>query len=149
MTTRDQIIARLEQVLSGITVANGYNTDAGLHVYRELEYSEHPDITPSLAWFGGECTSGNDGEVPPCMGEENHLWPINIEGFIDDDLNGSAGESLRVDILRALRMDYTLSGLCEPIENIRSSVAVSAGDEIFSTVQVALTIFYVTAYGAS
>jgi hypothetical protein len=149
MTRRDQIIIRLEQVLTGITKAGGYNTDAGLSVHRELQYTEHPDVMPSIAWFGGECVSGNDGDVPPSMGEENHLWAISIEGFIPDDLNGAAGESLRTDIVRAIRSDYTLAGLCEPIENIRSSVAVSAGDDIFSTVQVGMTIFYVTAYGAA
>ena len=146
--SRDQIITRLGQVLSGITKANGYNTDAGLHVYRELQYTEHPDVMPSICWFGGESTSGNDGDVPPCMGETNHLWPISIEGFISDDLDGAEGEKLRQDIEKALWSDVTLSGLCEPIESMRSSVSVSAGDDIFGMVKTDLTIFYVTARGA-
>lgn len=148
MTRSAAIKTAVTQLLSGVTVANGYQTDAGLHVFRELEYTERPDVIPCIAWYGGETGSGNNGDVPPCMGEENHLWPLSIEGFISDDLNGVEGEKLRTDLVKALRSDYTLGGLCEPIENIRSSVSVTAGgDDITSTVTVNTTVLYVTTYG--
>lgn len=147
MTRSESIKAALTQLLSGVTTANGYQTDAGLHVFRELRYTENPDVMPSISVFFGETGSGTEGDIRPCFGEENHTIAVSIEGVIADDLDGEEGERLRSDIVSAIRSDYTLSGLCEPIDNIKSSVAVSAGEEIFSTVFIGLSLLYVTAWG--
>lgn len=147
MTIRQQIITALADRMSSITRANGYNSDAGLNVFRELRYTESPDVMPSISVFFGETASGTEGDIRPCFGEENHTIAVSIEGVIADDLDGAEGENLRTDIIAAIRSDYTLSGLCEPVDNIKSSVAVSAGEEIFSTVFVGLNILYVTAWG--
>jgi hypothetical protein len=147
VSRKTDIDARLADDFADITVAGGYNTDAGQHVYWELEYTEHPEVIPSLALFRGEQVSGFGGDVPAGLGEENHQYPFHVEGFIEDDKLGTNGEKLRADIVRRLRQDPTLGGLAEEIQQISSSVAVQQGEEVFSCVQVSFTVFYVTLIG--
>lgn len=148
MTVQAQIDAYISALLATITVANGYQTDAGASVYKELEYTAHPDIMPSLAWFPGDLQTGVEvGPVPPEMGEINHQYPMSWEGFIADDLDGAAGRKLKADLVKALFSDYRFGGLIEIIDSCKSSVATQKGDGTFSIVQVSFTIFYVTPFG--
>jgi len=148
MTTQALIDTYIAALLETITIANGYQTDAGASVYKDLEYTAHPDVMPSIAWFPGALQSGAEvGPVPPEMGEQNHLYPMSWEGFIADDLDGAEGRKLKADLIKALYSDYRFGGLIEVLDGCKSSVAVQNGDEIFSVVQVSFTIFYVTPYG--
>ena len=148
MTHQDQIDAFIATLLASITIANGYNTNAGDNVYKQLEYTEHPDIMPSVAWFPGDLQTGLDvGSFPAEMGDVNHLYPISFEGFITDDLDGAAGRMLKADLVKALFSDTYMGGLVEIIDGCKSSVAVQAGDEIFSIVQVGFQVLYTTPYG--
>jgi hypothetical protein len=147
MTIKAQIDSYLDTLLAGILQANGYRTDAGADVFRELEYTERPDVTPCLIIYRGEHTSGVEGDIPPGIGEANNFYPIGVEGFIDDTKDGAEGEKLRADIVRALRSDPLFGGLTEPLIDIKSSTSVQQGEEVFSCVQVAFTVFYVTAFG--
>ena len=148
MTVQDQIDSYVANRLATITVANGYNTDAGLNVFKELQYTEHPDVMPSIAWFPGELQTGVEvGPTPPEMGEVNHLYPMSWEGFVADDLDGAQGRLLKADLNKALFADPHFGGLIEIVDGCKSSVAVQAGDEVFSIVQASFTIFYVTPYG--
>lgn len=148
MTIQDQIDSYIATLLATITIANGYQTDAGAVVYKNLEYTAYPDVMPSLAWFPGELQSGVEiGPVPPEMGETNHLYTMSWEGFIADDLSGTEGRKLKADLIKALYSDYRFGGLIEVLDGCKSSVAVQAGDDVFSIVQVSFTIFYVTPYG--
>lgn len=148
MTKQDQIDSYISALLKSITIANGYQTDAGASVFKELEYTAHPDAMPSIAWFPGDLQSGVEiGPVPPEMGEQNHLYPMSWEGFIADNLDGSEGRKLKSDMVKALYSDTRFGGLVEIIDSCKSSVAAQAGDDVFSLVQVSFTIFYVTPFG--
>lgn len=148
MTIQAQIDTYIAALLATITIVNGYQTAAGAAVYKELEYTAHPDVMPSIAWFPGELQSGVEvGPVPPEMGEQNHMYPMSWEGFIADDLDGAEGRKLKADLIKALYSDFRFGGLVEVIDSQKSSVAVQTGDDIFSLVQVSFTIFYVTPYG--
>jgi len=148
MTVQTQIDNYIAALLATITIANGYQTAAGAAVYKDLEYTAHPDVMPSIAWFPGELQSGVEvGPVPPEMGEQNHLYPMSWEGFIADTLDGAQGRKLKADLIKALYSDYRFGGLIEILDGCKSSVAVQAGDDIFSIVQVSFTILYVTPYG--
>lgn len=148
MTKQAQIDTYIAVLLASITTANGYQTNAGAAVYKELEYAAHPDVMPSIAWFLGELQSGVEaGPSPPEMGETNHLYPMFWEGFITDTLDGAEGRKLKADLVKALYSDYHFGGLIEIIDGCKSSVAVQAGDDIYSIVQVSFTIFYVTPFG--
>lgn len=149
MTHQDQIDAYIATLLATITVANGYNTNAGDNVYKQLQYTEHPDVMPCIPWFPGDLQSGTDvGPFPAEMGQVNHLYPHTWEGFIEDDLDGAAGRMLKADLVKALFSDPYMSGLVEIIDGCKSSVAVQAGDEIFSIVQVSFQVLYTTPYGS-
>jgi hypothetical protein len=148
MTVQDSIDSYIANLLATIRTTNGYQTSAGASVYRELAYTEYPDVMPCIAWFPGELQSGVEvGPVPPDMGQVNHMYPMSWEGFIADDLTGAAGRKLKADLVKALYADLRFGGLIEIIDSCKSSVAVQAGDEIYSIVQVAFTIFYVTPFG--
>lgn len=148
MTVQNQIDTYIANLLATITIANGYQTDAGGSVYKELEYTAHPDVMPSIAWFPGDLQSGVEvGPVPPEMGETNHMYPISWEGFIADDLDGFEGRKLKADFIKALYSDCRFGGLVEVIDSCKTSTAVQKGDETFSIVQCSFTIFYVTPFG--
>lgn len=148
MTVQAQIDAYIAALLATITTVNGYQTDAGAAVYKDLEYTVHPDVMPSIAWFPGEMQSGVEvGPVPPEMGETNHSYPMSWEGFIADTLDGAEGRKLKADLIKELYADFRFGGLIEIIDSCKSSVAVQAGDEIFSIVQVSFTIYYTTPFG--
>lgn len=148
MSVLDSIDSYIAALLATITIAGGYQTDAGANVYKNLEYTEHPDVIPCIAWFPGDMQTGVEvGPVPPEMGETNHSYPMSWEGFIADDLDGSEGRKLRADLIQALYRDFRFGDLIEIIDSCKSSVAVQAGDDIFSIVQVSFTIYYVTPYG--
>jgi hypothetical protein len=148
MTIQDQIDAYIATLLMTITIANGYQTDAGANVYKELEYTAHPDVMPCIAWFPGDLQSGVEvGPVPPEMGETNHMYPMSWEGFVADDLDGSSGRKLKADLVKALYKDFRFGGIVEIIDSCKSSASVQSGDEIFSLVQISFTIYYVTPFG--
>lgn len=148
MTVQAQIDSYIGTLLGSIRTANGYQTNAGASVYKDLEYTTHPDVMPSIAWFPGELQSGVQvGPAPPEMGETNHGYPVSWEGFIVDTLDGAEGRKLKADLVRALYQDPRFGGLIEIVDECKSSVAVQDGDEIFSIVQVSFTIFYVTPFG--
>ncbi len=148
MSVQDAIDTYIGNLLATILTANGYSTSAGADVHKDLEYTIHPDVMPSIAWFPGELQSGVDiGPVSPEMGDTNHIYPMSWEGFVADTLDGAQGRLLKADLVRALYSDPRFGGLIELIDGSKSSVAVQAGDEIYSLVQVSFTIFYVTPYG--
>jgi hypothetical protein len=150
MSRYDDILAALATLLGTIRVFNSYQTDGGLHVHKNLEYQTAPADTPCIIYYPGDVTDSLDGDPPPSNGEENHTFPVRIEGIISDTERGDQGELLRIDILRALKSDRLLGGLTEGHgSSISSSSAIEdAGDQGFlGFVQVDLAIHYVTLYG--
>lgn len=147
MSRYDEIVAALLARLATITAGNGYRTDAGRAIYVNLEYQTLPPEAPCLIVFFGDVADSLEGDSPPSVGEENHILPVTIEGVIDDDATGAAGQLLRQDILRALKIDRYFGGLTDgytgPIES--AATVFDAGNSGFrSTVQIRANIFYVT-----
>jgi len=152
MSRYDDIIAALQALQARILTAGGYRTDAGQHVWLNLEYQTAPPEKPCTILYPGEVSDSTGGDTPPSLGEENHSLPIKIEGFIADNERGEQGQALRQDILQAFNADRSLGGLVELVDpQLTSSATVEeAGEEGFlSFVQVELTLFFVTLLGAS
>jgi len=150
MTSYDAIITALQTALAQIRIANGYRTDAGALVHLNLEYQTAPKQTPCLILFPGDLTDTIDGDTPPSQGEENHMLPIAVEGWIADNESGSEGQMLRQDILKALKADQFFGGLTEGFSGSMASstqIEDAGADGFFGSVQVTATIFYVTAWG--
>ena len=149
MSPEELITANLEARLRMLTVTNGFSCDAGDRVYQNLEYSTVSDVRPCLIYYPGEITSGIDGDVPPCLGELNNNLPIVIEGFVDDQERGEAGDQLKRDICTLIRRDQTFGGNAEMLSNyqIKSSATPQDGGDsgFFSVVRIEFSIFYVTA----
>lgn len=149
MSTETDILNLLEIALRGITVANGYQTDAGKNTFKNLEYESAPesDLWPCNIYFPGELQSGLDGEVPPSLGEQNNFLPVKIEAFIEDDERGSAGQKLKEDLRKAIIAAGSFGGVVELVEDYKSSAEVKPGDSYWSYVSAGFTLFFVTAWG--
>lgn len=150
MTRYGQIIEAVSQALQGVTMANGYATDAGYHVHLRREFETCPPDKPAVVFWPGEVVDTLDGDTPPSQGEENHYLPIKIEGFIDTDERGGSADDLRRDILAALKEDRLFGGLTEGYlgQTTSSATVEEAGEAgLLGLVTVDATIFYVTAYG--
>lgn len=149
MSKEQDILNQLETALRGITVANGYQTDAGANVYKNLEYETAPetDLWPCNVYRPGKLDSGIDGDVPPSLGEQNNFLPIELESYIEDDERGTQGQKLKEDIRKAITALGDFSGLVEIVQDYKSAVDVHKGDSYWSYVSCSFTIFFVTAWG--
>lgn len=146
MSIELDILAALEAGLAIIRTANGYQTDAGAEVFKNLEYQLRPDVD-CIIYFPGRKRHTSEGEVPPSLGEENNFLPISIEAFVEDDLRGTQGQALKEDLEKWVKANRYLGGLAEYLQEFEAEVSVQEGETPFSFVQVSFTIFYVTAVG--
>ena len=150
MSTELDILNTLEAALRGVTIANGYQTDAGMSVFKNLEYETAPEnnIWPCIIYFPGELDSGTTGDVPPELGEQNNFLPIILEAYIADDERGTAGQQLKEDLRKAITAADHFNGLVELVQDYKSSAEVKPGAENYwSYVYASFTIFYVTPWG--
>ena len=150
MSAELDILTALEGALGWVLVANGYQTDAGENVYKNLEYETQPEaaIWPCIIYFPGKLQSGYEGEVPPSLGEQNNFLPVRIEAFILDDARGTKGQALKEDLRKAVTAAGTFGGLVESVEGYGSEAQVKSGAESYwSYVEVEFTLFFVTAWG--
>jgi len=150
MSTELDILNILETTLRGVTVSNGYQTDAGSSVFKNLEYETAPenDLWPCSIYFPGELTSGTDGDTPPELGEQNNFLPIQLEGYVVDDERGTAGQQLKEDWRKAITAAGYFNGLAERVQDYKTSAEVRPGAEgYWSYVSASFTIFFVTTWG--
>lgn len=159
MTKKEQIETSILDLLAGIRLGNSivvsdnntysYQTDAGLNVFREIEYTENPDINTFIAAFYGEHSTYSSGPEGVPFGYEHHDFSITIEGMIPDDKAGTAGEKLRRDICQTVRSSLFCAGLLlqYPI-GLTSSSVVNQGEDVFSGVKVSFSVKYRTLKGA-
>lgn len=150
MSAELDILTALEAALKAVLMVNGYQTDAGTNVYKNLEYETQPEdaIWPCNIYFPGELQSGFEGDVPPSLGEQNNFLPIRIESFILDDERGANGQKLKEDLRKAVTAAGTFGGLVELVERYSSRTEVKPGSESYwSYIETEFTLFFVTAWG--
>jgi hypothetical protein len=152
MSVESNILDNLETALRGILIANGYQTDAGVNVFVNLEYETAPDaeLFPCIIMFPGQLSSGEDGDVPPCMGEQNNFLPVHIEAYALDDERGTEGRKIKEDLRKRVTAAGSFGGLVELVKDYKSAAEVqSAADSFRSYVDADFTFFYVTPWGES
>lgn len=150
MSVESQILDLLEAGLKTVLVANGFQSDAGTNVFKNLEYQTAPEASlwPCLVLFPGELQSGTEGDVPPCMGEQNNFLPVRLEGYTADDERGTNGQKIKEDFRKLVTGLDHFGDLVEQVEGYKSSTNVQSGAEGFwSAVACDFTIFYVTPVG--
>lgn len=150
MSTELDILNQLETTLQGVTVMNGYQTDAGSNVFKNLEYETVPEASlwPCIIYFPGELSSGYEGDVPPEMGDQNNFLPVALEAYIVDDERGTAGQQLKEDLRKAITAAGHFGGLVESVDGYKSTAEVRPGAAgYWSYVSASFTIFFVTSWG--
>ncbi len=150
MSTELNILNVLETGLRGVLIGNGYQTDAGTHVFKNLEYEQAPEanLYPCIIYFPGELSSGYDGDTPACLGEQNNFLPVRIEAYILDDERGIQGQRLKEDLRKAITAAGDFGGTVEELQGYKSAAQVNAGaDSYWSYVSAEFTLFYVTPWG--
>lgn len=150
MSTELNILSVLEAALRGVLIGNGYQTDAGAHVFKNLEYEMAPEASlyPCIIYFPGELSSGYDGDTPPCLGEQNNFLPIRLEAYILDDDRGIQGQRLKEDLRKVVTAIGNFGGNAEELQSYKSAATVNSGaDSYWSYVSAEFTIFYVTPWG--
>jgi hypothetical protein len=158
MTIADQIDAYLRTQLvkirvgQTITLLNGtvyaFRTDAGRLVDKQLEYTEHPDDMPSIAFYTGKNSRSFDGETTAELGMENHALEVSVEGFISSDKGGTEGDNLALDIVCALKADPWWGGLLIGMDGFQTETAVQVGDEVYSLVKAGFNAIYTAPFGS-
>lgn len=156
MSVADQIDSyireRLAMIREGATVSlfggrsYTFQTDAGQIVDKHLEYTEHPDDMPALAFFTGKNTTIVDDTVE--LGMENHLQEFSIEGFIACDKAGTEGDQLREDLATLRSADPWWGGLILELQNVETDIAIQVGDEVFAIVKFSAAALYTVPFGS-
>jgi len=147
MSTATAILDALETALRDITIANGYRTDAGCLVYRNMEYSTGTEARPFLVVFPGDNKTSFEDAVDD---EQNHLFTIKVEGVTDDDERGTCGALLSADLAQRLWQDRTFGQLTLGYADGVSidQIVEAGGDNGFvSSVLATFTVLYPTAVG--
>ena len=157
MTIADQIDTYLRTQLSKIrvgqtiTLFNGtvytFRTDAGRLVDKQLEYTEHPDDMPAIAFYTGKMSTSFDGDTPAELGMENHTLEVSVEGFISSDKGGTEGDNLRLDITCALKADPWWGELILAMDSFETDSSVQIGDEVYSVARVSFNAIYTAPFG--
>jgi hypothetical protein len=158
MTVADQIHEYIKAQLAKIRVgqeitllggqAYAFKTDAGALVDTNLEYTEHPDLMPSLVYYPGENTTTMEGAPEPELGMENHLLPFSVEGFISCGKAGTEAEWLKQDISCALKADPWFGGLIEDLSGFTADSSIQLGGEVFAIVKVSAQALYTVPFGS-
>jgi len=149
MSTYSDIVAALVALLETISKVNGYATDAGASVSKNLEYQVDKVVKPCIIVYPGTITDETESDEPCAIGSENHFLQIDIDGIIADDESCAAAEDLRLDILKAIKSDPYLGDLTQGINGaITSNVQLEEGSEGFvGFVGIKFVIFYSTTFG--
>lgn len=135
---RQQIMTALAARLATIQIANGYQTDLGLHIF---DHKAEP-------WAEEDLPGGNleDTDVPEqWIGLELHRLNVQFLGIIS---GGTPSENLRAihgDVITAIGVDRTFGGLCEETSAVTADPAqVKIGENVFTGALVRFTIEYTT-----
>jgi hypothetical protein len=155
-TQRQKIAAALKARAQAITVAAGFNTDAGLHVTHGYRRPALGDALPRVAMITA-------GEVPAVESQDDVLvrnpWPIafvaTAEVAADDEDALDTAEQLLADLKRAIFLpDRTLGGLLSANQEI-GDIKVGAEDTAdrepggtFVEAGVVALVSFLESYGA-
>jgi len=148
------IKAQLAKIILGqqITLFGGqvytFQTGAGQLVDTNLEYTEHPDVMPSLVFYPGANSTTLEGDPAPEPGMENHLLPFSVEGFIECDKAGTEAWQLRQDISCALKAEPWWGGLIESLNGFEADSSVQVGDQVFAIVKISAQALYTVPFGS-
>jgi hypothetical protein len=113
-----KVMQNIKTALLSITVANGFNTDAGLHVTWG-KISNTADQLPCLFLVDGDATNREDDEVPNIKGRSRTLnvkvrKRVIVEAHVpcDKDEPDAAGHDVIHDIKQAMMLgDRTFDGI--------------------------------------
>lgn len=141
------IAAAVATRLATITRANGYNTDAGLHVWRgrtAIDTAELPSLTLFEQEDQVEAQRIIDSPAPTSI-DTNLLLPLIIEGsaVCDPDHPNVTGHALVADIKRALfSADLKWGGLATHTRYLGRTLGPREGGDDIVTVTVQIRIGY-------
>jgi hypothetical protein len=158
----DYLRAQLEKIRQGgtVTLFGGqvytFKTDAGQLVDKNLEYAEHPDDRPMIAFFTGKNQTIIDDTVE--CGMENHLQDISVFGAIACDKAGTEAALLVNDLSAALKADPWFGGLIDEIQGFEVDVDIQISDTtaedeeadpaVYAIVSAKFSALYTCLYGS-
>ena len=137
MSKRIDIMSAVADRSSQITIANGYSTDIGLNTFYwhdlPLEYGY-----PALAYRD----VAEDYVVMNRLRE--NILHLELEGLLFSDNPGVDGNKIIGDIIQALGVDPTWSGLCFNTQLVKSETTVETDGQTAVRAVVYVDLFYRT-----
>lgn len=138
MSTRQSIITAIDARLRTITIANGYHTNAGAHVYgwldRDLADSEldaiiYRDQTNDL--------------TPMATRRYENVLMIEIEAKTKQ-ASGTAKRlrEINEDIYKAIGSDETFSGLARSARPVSERIEITQNDKVTGSSTIGISVVY-------
>lgn len=137
---RQQIITALDARLKTITIANGYNTDAGLHVYDWLDRALADTELDAIIYRDPSCDINHGLAVA-------YINKVRVEIEAKTKQAGNTAERLRhilEDICAAINTDETWAGLAENSEPLENSMDIQQDEKIKGSATLQIEIEYTT-----
>lgn len=101
MSIADRVLSVLVSRLSGITVASGYNTNAGLKVLRARRVLDTYELPAIVVWNDGEAPDGGASGASASMTMNMNIT-VDLHVLADQATTGADLELIRADAKRAL-----------------------------------------------
>ena len=139
MSAQQDIIDALETLLATILTTGGYNTNAGQNVYENRSTPLNDTEMPAILF-----TYDEDVEADTFQ-EELHTLTIEFELVAAGANARDDVRSIAEDVVTALAVDTTLSGLADDVELPREgSLKVEAAEQDYARGSLAMSIQYTT-----
>lgn len=139
MSTLQSIIDALETQLATILTTGGYGTNAGQHVYETRSTPLNDTEMPGIV-FTYEEEVGAD-----TFAEELHTLEIEFELHAAGASARNTVRAVAKDVVTAMAVDTTLSGLADDVELPRESgLKVEAADQDYALGRLGMAVQYTT-----
>lgn len=138
MSLRQQIVDAIEARLRTITVANGYNTNAGQHVYVWRTVSLEDAELPALCVYDTDCAMAESGSI----GYMTHELQVVIDAIVSGSASRTEVRKLMEDVFRAIGVDRTWGALAEHTEIQSHGINLEQAERLIGAGQVRLLITY-------
>jgi len=135
---RQQIVDAIETRLKTIRVANGYQTEAGQHVFPWRLVPIPDSDMPALCIYDTDCNMSPDGAI----GYFTHELQVDIDAIVSGSASRTTVRSIMEDVFRAVGVDRTWGGLAEHTEIQSHGINLEQAERVLGAGQVRMTVRY-------
>lgn len=135
---RQTVMTAIAAQLATITVANGYETNAGNNVF------EHRVVPLELTELPALIYRDTDDVVELTIGEDMHTLSVEVEGVVSGTSSATTMRKLLADIVKAMAADVTFGGVVEDTNVSGETINTEQAEKQLMSVQAEFAVEFTT-----